>query len=515
MVRRREVLAMAAVAAASPGFAFAPPAPAMRQPWRAFRAGPDYLPFVKAIGKLKDNVDPKSPDSWSYWANIHQDQCPHGKPYFLGWHRGFLHLFERKLQQVARKDSLRLPYWDYFAEPDVPPEFTQGNVSSNPLFEPRIGSNVAKAIDYSPFAATVTRFDRGPANAFEALIETIPHNRVHNLIGGVMATPLSPLDPLFWLHHANVDRLWAAWLAAGHGRTMPAAGKPYWADSFDYGPQGKLPRAQMIAPAGLGYGYADEQLPAPQPPRVGAANTASAVSGGAAARPRARAPQPSPPPPPPPMVMMAAPPPMRESAGRGVNPSVYSLIPSGRLLLGGESFSVRVPLSPRVSPLLAPLMAPPPPPAPPPGAAAGPPVVRSAAPAPAPVPPPPDSYSIVMDEVSLTSLGAEGGFFFNVYLNLPTPGGDDGQYLVGSIGAFEIASAKHHAAMGAMPGMPGMGDTVRLELPVDDKVAKLLRGRELQELSISFVRVDADGAPSGEAISIGHFRVEAVAPRAD
>ncbi|MEI9928146.1 MAG: hypothetical protein WDN44_11170 [Sphingomonas sp.] len=139
-----------------------------------------------------------------------------------------------------------------------------------------------------------------------------------------------------------------------------------------------------------------------------------------------------------------------------------------------------------------------------PGAAARPPMVGAAPP---PPPAAPEAYIIVLDEVSLTGIGAEGGYFFNVYLNLATPEGGNGQFLVGSIGAFEIASARHHAAMA---GMAGHGDTVRLDLPVDDKVAPLLRGHELQELSVSFVRIDADGAPAGAAISIGRFRIEAV-----
>lgn len=495
MVRRREVLALAAIAVVSPGFAWPPPAPKrLREPWPAFRAGPDYMPFVKAIKKLKASTDPASPDSWAYWANIHQDHCPHGKPYFLAWHRGYLALFEAKLQQVARRDSLRIPYWDYFADPEIPAEFTAGDVSSNPLYEPRIGTNVAKAIDYGPFAAAVTRFDRGPATAFEALIETIPHNRVHNLIGGTMATPLSPLDPLFWLHHANVDRLWTAWLAAGPGRTMPGATMPYWAGDFDYGSGATLPRARTIAVAGLGYDYADQQLPRPRA-AVGAGRRAGS------AMPRAG--RPAPPPPmqelAPPPVMMVQPP-----ANQAVNPSVFSLGRSSPLVLGDESFSVRMPLSPRAA-LMAPLMAAAPPEsAPAPGAAARPPMVGAAPP---PPPAAPEAYIIVLDEVSLTGIGAEGGYFFNVYLNLATPEGGNGQFLVGSIGAFEIASARHHAAMA---GMAGHGDTVRLDLPVDDKVAPLLRGHELQELSVSFVRIDADGAPAGAAISIGRFRIEAV-----
>ena len=41
-----------------------------------------------------------------------------------------------------------------------------------------------------------------------------PHNGVHGVIGsfgGPMGDYMSPLDPIFWLHHCNVDRIWAAW----------------------------------------------------------------------------------------------------------------------------------------------------------------------------------------------------------------------------------------------------------------------------------------------------------------
>ncbi|WAZ19848.1 tyrosinase family protein [Streptomyces cinnabarinus] len=37
------------------------------------------------------------------------------------------------------------------------------------------------------------------------------HNSGHNFIGGHMSQAFSPNDPAFWLHHANVDRIWANW----------------------------------------------------------------------------------------------------------------------------------------------------------------------------------------------------------------------------------------------------------------------------------------------------------------
>jgi tyrosinase len=37
------------------------------------------------------------------------------------------------------------------------------------------------------------------------------HNAGHNWLGGHMGLTASPNDPIFWLHHANVDRIWALW----------------------------------------------------------------------------------------------------------------------------------------------------------------------------------------------------------------------------------------------------------------------------------------------------------------
>lgn len=38
------------------------------------------------------------------------------------------------------------------------------------------------------------------------------HNRIHAWVGGTMAgVPIAPIDPLFFLHHCNIDRLWAEW----------------------------------------------------------------------------------------------------------------------------------------------------------------------------------------------------------------------------------------------------------------------------------------------------------------
>ena len=53
-------------------------------------------------------------------------------------------------------------------------------------------------------------------------LERQPHNNVHRTISGTMGTAASPLDPIFWLHHAQVDRLWGRWLRLGGGRSDPS-----------------------------------------------------------------------------------------------------------------------------------------------------------------------------------------------------------------------------------------------------------------------------------------------------
>jgi hypothetical protein len=57
------------------------------------------------------------------------------------------------------------------------------------------------------------------------VLENEPHNNIHGLVGGRngwMSNPnTAARDPIFWLHHANIDRLWERWLEQGGGRENP------------------------------------------------------------------------------------------------------------------------------------------------------------------------------------------------------------------------------------------------------------------------------------------------------
>ena len=81
----------------------------------------------------------------------------------------------------------------------------------------------------------------GGGTAF-SMLEGLPHNNVHNNIGGLgssqipppgpygyMANFLSPVDPIFFLHHANMDRLWDVWT-----QKQEALGEPIWPSGTEF-----------------------------------------------------------------------------------------------------------------------------------------------------------------------------------------------------------------------------------------------------------------------------------------
>lgn len=77
---------------------------------------------------------------------------------------------------------------------------------------------------------------RTTASSFRSYLEegtaaVSSHNEVHRFIGGHMGAAASPNDPIFWLHHCNIDRLWAMWQLDGH------AGSAWYPTSTAFGHQ--------------------------------------------------------------------------------------------------------------------------------------------------------------------------------------------------------------------------------------------------------------------------------------
>jgi tyrosinase len=78
-----------------------------------------------------------------------------------------------------------------------------------------------------------------------SIFEGMAHNKVHNDFEGFMQDNMSPVDPIFMMHHSNIDRLWVEWTAqmeALHLDPLPTEGRDVWeAEPFVFfiGPNGK------------------------------------------------------------------------------------------------------------------------------------------------------------------------------------------------------------------------------------------------------------------------------------
>lgn len=433
----------------------------MRQEWQVFRNGNHYAALINAIRTMKANTNANDPSSWAYWVNIHQTRCPHGIAYFLGWHRGYLYHFERRLRTVSGDSGLILPYWDYYANPNLPAEFTDPS-PTNPLYVERVNSNVKPALSMDPFSSFLVNFQRGQSESFEPSVETAPHNTLHNIVGGVMSNMQSPIDPIFWLHHCNVDRLWVAWVAAGGGRRMPGKWTSYWAGSYTYTSALTLARRQTYdTRTNLAYYYQNEKMPTQLPAL--AAGESSVFTEGAATK--------------------VAPAPavgtFRLSHPRATGDGAFSVAGALQVGLDERSISVQLPVSSEYGQSIAQIAR---------GNAAA---VRGAAQK-------FNAIHVVLDNVELTPAGALGGYFYKVNMNLPAArDGSSGPrtMLIGTLGPFQIRAAEHH----------GMRAQLRF------RVTELLKNVPVVDIgmvTVSFVRVSGERSPSGPVLNVGEVRME-------
>lgn len=166
--------------------------------------------------------------SYRNQANIHRDYCDsgiHNSQLFLPWHRAYLYLFELLLQDMVA--GVTLPYWDWMSNRAIPAAYAEETVDGqqNPLyhaardFDPGAlpsttdYNNAQNALNYRSYGG-------GPRNP--GLLENPPHNQVHGAVGLDMgSTNTAATDPMFWAHHANVDRLWAEWQKTHDGSNPP------------------------------------------------------------------------------------------------------------------------------------------------------------------------------------------------------------------------------------------------------------------------------------------------------
>jgi tyrosinase len=195
--------------------------------------------FTTALAKLNDQGAGLFKDFREmHRLDIALNQA-HGAPGFLSWHRAYLLDLERELQKID--PSVTLPYWrfDRPAPNLFSPDFigstgaignvvfspanllrqwqTDGGpgVSRRPLFDVQLAGAFVRS-EASTLAMGGPRpkavFDLGPTPGGFDEMEGNPHGRAHTSFRDwISDAGTAPRDPLFFLLHCNVDRLWARW----------------------------------------------------------------------------------------------------------------------------------------------------------------------------------------------------------------------------------------------------------------------------------------------------------------
>ena len=244
--------------------------------------------------------------------------CPHGSPWFVAWHRWYMFYFEQIIRSAIGGRGFALPYWNYASDQggslQLPALFQD---QSSALYEDTRGLGFSNAAGtgnqnvpmntngFMPFSQTdygpalrakplfpsddSTNFAEPPDPGYYALglagrLEIQPHDNVHDNVGGLMSNvPVAAVDPIFYVHHCQIDRLWAAWQAAGGstynwGTTSTAPSQEEWESrKFEFVDD----KNNVVTVTALGQldirnlGYQYDRLPQPEPLTALAATAAT------------------------------------------------------------------------------------------------------------------------------------------------------------------------------------------------------------------------------------------------
>jgi len=193
--------------------------------------------------------------TYSRLVRIHADMShdmhsmpgmPTGTQRFLPWHRLYLIVFERSLRVF--EPAFFVPHWRWADASAIPAWLTTfrpngvTDSNGNPIQIRRAPGTHPQARTL-PSSQTIrsTVLNQEDYTAFTLALEGArpfgAHNLVHMWFNGTMSQiPTAPADPMFWMHHAEIDRIWAVWSSTHSGQTPnlqgPDAVLDPWPESY-------------------------------------------------------------------------------------------------------------------------------------------------------------------------------------------------------------------------------------------------------------------------------------------
>ncbi|KVH96804.1 polyphenol oxidase, chloroplastic-like [Cynara cardunculus var. scolymus] len=301
-------------------FKLPPPSNNLRVRPAAHLANKEYIAkFNRAIELMKALPD-DDPRSFKQQAAVHCAYCDgaydqvgfpdlelqvHGSWLFLPFHRHYLYFFEKICGKLIDDPNFAIPFWNWDA-PDgmkIPDIYTN---KKSPLYDPLrdakhqppslvdldfngVDENLSRSKQVSTnltimyrqmvsSAKTASLFMGSPyragdeANPGGGTLESTPHGPVHVWTGDStqpngenMGNFYSAArDPIFYGHHANVDRMWSIWKTLG-GRRQDFTDKDWLDSSFlFYNENAEMVRVKVrdcLDSKKLGYVYQDVETP--------------------------------------------------------------------------------------------------------------------------------------------------------------------------------------------------------------------------------------------------------------
>ncbi|RDW79812.1 hypothetical protein BP6252_04450 [Coleophoma cylindrospora] len=239
--------------------------PPTRREWRSLRNSEkkNYLESVKCLTKLPSALrdDGTLYDDFVY-VHMSIGQRSHFSASFLPWHRMFLHIFENTLIDKCGFHG-NLPYWDWASDwqsldtssiwdtvhgfggdgnVSVKSPIAAGNcVTQGPFSDLQLLFYNKTKLPHcltrgfknyqteelgSLFGEQFKPFEMGRLitaqtyDHFREMIEWTVHNAMHWGVRGDFGQDSAANDPLFWLHHTQLDRLWWLWQQENPGKRL-------------------------------------------------------------------------------------------------------------------------------------------------------------------------------------------------------------------------------------------------------------------------------------------------------
>ena len=231
---------------------------------------PEYRADAEAVwnGCQAHPYNPSDPEQYQQW-------------YFLPWHRLMLAQFEMVIREVLQDEEFTLPYWNpVTGNPEdliVPAVFRDpGTTLYNGTRWPWVNGGERIDMLYRDWLTldvlNEKQYIDSPTGSlgFNPRLDINPHFLTHLALGGDMADFATVGgDPLFYLHHANLDRIWESWNRLGNSNpTDPKYLNRQFAFGGRTGKRVDLPVSAGDRTAQLGYEYDSYEKPPQARPRA-------------------------------------------------------------------------------------------------------------------------------------------------------------------------------------------------------------------------------------------------------